>query len=444
MEFHVLGGQTLFAFGKKEEAEPEIIVEKVSDMQDRYNTMSSTSPGMIMLGTSAATIVPKELTLKIDEELSRQLTLGGKIKPVLIQKWLASTFFETKANNPFSLMHAIKTENYSVPLQYICKPYVFQVEKYFILHVNVYSLSMNATPYPVSILRMFETMEDIPTVIEVMLEEMHMRMSEANRGANKKRIVIDSFSLDFLKLVALESGEFEFINAPFIDQYGVSLRDGDDFFSLMLGYILSTTQLYEVMRPADFSDFAISSAYDISMIDYFIEGSVQLSAELSVLYVIVRDARNNSAAAIIQYPLHDCSLKNIWNAYREISVQIIASIEDESNYGIVPPLKAEERGMFINNMFAGWDDMHHLILPKGMHEIQTGSYTREGSSLTGIEHPNIDDPVLQIENTEEENEQAAPLQKDFGVETFYVLLDTMDRIFTDREGEYVWNFLNKK
>jgi hypothetical protein len=61
-------------------------------------------------------------------------------------------------------------------------------------------------------------------------------------------------------------------------------------------------------------------------------------------------------------------------------------------------------------MFAGWDAMDNLILPKGMHEIHTGSYLKE----------------------------------DADAKTFYILLDTMDQVFTDKEGEYVWNFLNKE
>jgi hypothetical protein len=429
------GPHVLFASGNKEEVKPEVIVEKVTDMQDLYNGISPTSSGMVMFRTSATTIVPAEMVLKIDEELSRQLTMGGKIKPVLMEKWLTSTYFERKTNNPFVLMRAIRTENYVVPLHYICKPHVFQVEKYFILHINVYALSANTTSYPVSILRMFETPEDIPTVIGAVLEEMQLRINEPNRGTNKKRVVIENFNLEFLRLVALESGEFEFIKVPFIDQYGVSLRDGDDIFSVMLGYILSTTQMYQVMRLSDFSDYSLSSGFDNSVADYLIQGRVQLSAELSVLYVTVRDVRNNSIVITIQFPLHDGNLKKLWNAYREISVKINESIQPSSSYGIVPLLEARERGFYVNNMFVGWESMSNFILPKGMHEIHTGSFFRFPSLMTGFERRDI--------TATEDDEQNVLPPKDIGVGTFYILLDTMDRMFMDREGEYVWNFLNK-
>jgi hypothetical protein len=81
-------------------------------------------------------------------------------------------------------------------------------------------------------------------------------------------------------------------------------------------------------------------------------------------------------------------------------------------------------------MFIGWDSVENLVLPKGMHEIQTGSYFRANTMMKSYEYPVI--------STTENVEQKIP-----SVKTFYVLLDTIDRVFMDREGEYVWNFLNK-
>jgi hypothetical protein len=305
----------LWANGNKEYIpEPKIVIDKVTETQDLYNNMIPASPGMVMFGTTATTIVPIALALKVDEELSRQLVVDGKIKPVLMQKWLSAISFEDKISNPFMLMDLIQDENYVLPLQYLCKPFLFQCENYFILHVNIYPLAKNGAAYPVSILRMFESDDDIPKVIEAVIDEMQIRLHEENRGVNKKRIVVDSFILHFLKLIALESGEFEFIEAPFIDRYGAALYDGDDFFSTLLGYILSTTNLFEVMRSADFSDFTLSSNYNSSLVDYLIQGRVQLSTELGVLYVTVRNVQNNSIVTSVQFPLRDFSLKNIWNA----------------------------------------------------------------------------------------------------------------------------------
>jgi hypothetical protein len=430
---------SLFAFGSKEEVprESEIIIEKITDMQDRYDSINPAVPGMVMFSADTTSIIPAEIAAKIDNELSRQLILSGKIKPISILKWLSSKYFERKANNPFTLMRAIQAEHYAIPLLYLCKPYLFQCENYFILYINVYPLA--AAAYPISILRLFETAEDIPSVIAAVIEEMQFRIYEENQGVNKKRIIADSFNLEFLKLVTLDSGEFEFIEAPFIDQYGKPLRSEDDFFSVIFAYILSTTQLFDTMRPADFSDFALSSSYNSSAADYRIEGRVQLSAELSILHVTVRDIRYNTVVISIQYPLHDCSLKNIWNAYREISVKIIEAIYPQASYGMVPNLIAPERAFYVNNMFVGWDEIENFILPKGMHELHTGSYFHPGVLQKGFERPEI---IIGNEADEENIHKNSSVEKS-SVKTFYVLLDTIDRVFMDREGEYVWNFLRK-
>jgi hypothetical protein len=145
-------------------------------------------------------------------------------------------------------------------------------------------------------------------------------------------------------------------------------------------------------------------------------------------------------------------LKNIWNAYREISVKIIEVLSPVSNYGIVPSLNAPERGLYVNNMFAGWDTIDNFILPKGMHEIHTGSYFRAGTLMHGFERPLFlvteeDEPNFFEKLFKKDKKKEEPiivLPKKTGADTFYVLLDTMDRMFADREGEYVWNFLNKE
>ncbi|MDR2900897.1 MAG: hypothetical protein LBV20_05215 [Treponema sp.] len=439
----ILGVQVLFSLGGKEEIPPpEIIITKVTDTQDRYNSLNPSAPGMVMFETAATTAISDDMAMKIDDELSRQLVMTEKIKPVSMQTWLTAKFSEKKANNPFSLMNAIKAENYAIALQFICKPYLFQCEDFYVLHVNVYSLSNKTSAYPISILRIFETPEDIPIVIDAVLHEMQLRLNEANSVMNKKRIIVDSFSLDFLQLAALESGEFEFINAPFIDQYGISIRKGDDFFSLMLGYILSTTNLYEVMRPADFSEYANASAINSRLAEYRIEGKIQLSAELSILHVTVRNVTNNREVTNIKFPLYDCSLKNLWNAYREISVKIIESTHPASSYGFVPSISAPDQGLYINNVFAGWDTLDNLLLPKGLHEIHTGSYFRADSMMNRFERPAIS--ITEDEKKQNASNEFIQQTDEKNVKIFYVLLDTMDRFFVDREGEYVWNFLQKE
>jgi hypothetical protein len=342
---------------------------------------------------------------------------------------------EGKANSPFAFMNAIKDERYTVPVQYICKPYIFKSDDFFIFNLNVYPL---ATYYPVNIIRFFSGPDDLAKVLQSCLDELYIRLPASNQQNTRKRIAIQTFKLEFLKLVALQSGEFEFIPTPFIMENGVNLRDGDDFFSRMLGYILTSTDLFQVMRPEDFADFSnsnITSTYG----DYIIQGRVQLSDEMCVLYVDLKDVIDATKSIVIRYPLQDVSLKSLWNAYRDISTHIVSYIYTTQSFGIVPELFAQGRGFYANNMFVGWDSLSNFILPKGMHEISTGSYYRAEVPDRAFERP--------AETTTKKKAKAKKNEPDTnnqpGHETFYVLLDVLDRVYTDRGGEYAWNLLKK-
>jgi hypothetical protein len=159
-----------------------------------------------------------------------------------------------------------------------------------------------------------------------------------------------------------------------------------------------------------------------------IQGKVQLSAEMCVLYVDLFDSRGANKIMSIKYPLERFSLKEVWDAYRDITTHIVSSVYGAEMYGKVSSLTEKDRGFYLDNMFIGWDTLENFILPKGMHSINTGSYYR------------AEVPDVAFENDEKKKKQ---WQRNPGASTYYVLLDTLDHVFTDREGEYAWNLLKK-
>ncbi|QQO09004.1 hypothetical protein [Breznakiella homolactica] len=421
--------------GKGAEQKPDPVIQVVTDLQDRYNGLNEKIPAMVMLETSGASAVAPGIVAEINQELPKHLVNGGLVKPVSMQKWLTATYYDRKANNPFVLMNALRNEQYTVPLQYICKPFVFRSEDFYILSLSFYAFRQNY--YPVTVLRFFESPGDIPDAIDAALAEMNLRLFAENRGTGMPKVLVHNFELEFLKLVALESGEFEFIQAPFITQHGVPLREGDDYFSLIMGYLLSATNLFQVMRPSDFSGYTNSAGIGSALADYAIHGRVQLSEELSILYVELREIRNNVLLTSIRYPLREFTMKHLWEAYREISAALVRSVIPAELFGVVPALSAPGRGLYTNNMFIGWDAAENFVLPKGKHEISTGSYY-----YTGVPEQRFGKPAPE-ERSGSRQQPEKDAAEEIQVEAFYIFLDTIDQIFTDREGEYVWNLLNK-
>ncbi|MDR0312024.1 MAG: hypothetical protein LBI14_00340 [Treponema sp.] len=397
----------LFPLGKEQEQPPPVERRVISDLQDRYDAL--VAPGIIMLPAGGISAVSPDLLAQIENELFRQLVNGGKIKPVRMQRWLLSTY-TNKANNPFTIMNAIRNEQYILPLQYMGKPVVFRNGAHHYLALYIYSLE---TYYPLIIFRHFIASDSLEDVIASCIDELHARLSQRYSGATRKRIVIDAFKLEFFRLAEHSSGEFDFIPAPFLELEGMTLRDGDDFFSRMMEYVLASTNLFQTFPIEDFREYSNAVVSASNPVDYRIQGRVQLSEYECVIYVDVLDVRSGGARVVsLRQPLLSYSFDGIWNAYRFLSVQIIEKLFEHESYGIVPKLESPGRSFFSNGMFIGWDTLENFVLARGLHVISTGSPLR-------IEH----DPNL--------------------VNSYHVLLDNHAFVYTDTEGNHIWNLLQK-
>jgi hypothetical protein len=388
---------------------PETLV--ISDAQDNYAALPASLPAIALLPASLASGVSRETVSELEDELRRQFAAGGKFKPVTLDKWLASAFTQPRAADPFALLEALREERYPVPLQALCKPSMFISEGYLILHLSVFPLS--GSPYPLSVLRFFKEGGDIREAVSACLEELDARFAAAfhEPETGKKRIVVENFSLEFRKLLELESGEFEFIGAPFITQHGFILRDADDFFSLFLGYSLEAAGIARVMRSAGLADYAQSGKAAPSRADYVIRGRVQLSDEMNILYADVTETAGGKPVLGLRHPFRETDFKSIWDACQEAACLILEGLYPPGSLTRVPPLSARGSGFFRDSMLIGWDRLERMVFPKGMYEIKTGSRLRQSAEASA--------------------------------KTFYILLDTENLIFEDREGKYVWNLLQK-
>lgn len=388
---------------------PQTLV--VSDAQDAYEALPAGLPAIALLPVRAASGVPQETLAELEDELRRQFALGGKFKPVTIGKWLDSAFTRPRAANPFALLAALREERYPAPLQALCKPSVFISQGYCILHLGFFPLA--GSPYPFGILRFFRESGDIKAVIAACLEEFALRFPAALREPEKgkKRIIVESFALEFRRLLELENGEFEFIGVPFVTQQGFIVRDTDDFFSLFTAYGLEASGIVRVMRPADLADYADGGKAGPSRADYLVRGRVQLSDEMNILYADVVETSGDKVLLGVRHPFRGTDFRSIWEACQEAVRLILEGLYPPGSLVRVPLLSAGGRGFFRDAMLIGWDRLDCVVLPKGMYEIKTGSILRQGAEL---------------------------LEK-----TFYVLLDTENLVFEDREGKYVWNLLQK-
>jgi len=244
------------------------------------------------------------------------------------------------------------------------------------------------------------------------VDELHVRLSQPTTEV-RRRVVIDDFKLEFYRLVTHSSGEFDFISTPFLERDGITLRDGDDFFSRTLGYILETTNMFQVMHLGDFREYSNTNISRTSnLADFRIQGRVQVSDHECILYVNVINISSGVQLISLRHPLVTYSFDEVWKAYRELSVQIIEGLFERDTFNVIPRLEFSGKGFFANNRYIGYGTIENFVLPRGLHIIYTGSRFR-------------------IENPERAGN------------TFYILSDNQAAVFRGREGRQIWNLLNK-
>lgn len=394
----------------------------ITAMQDTYNSIPASVPALCLLPVQKTSAVNQNLCDAVEEQISRQLTNRSLIKPITMNVWLQTTFGKSKARTPFSFFSSIVSERYVVPLQYFCRPYIFKNGNTFGIHLNFYEL--NGTYYPITVIRFFSGLEEVKKIVEVCLDEFEYKTANNSYGRKTKKIIVNDFSLEIRKLVELESGEFEFVSSPFIEQDGVALRLSDDYFSSLMAYSLTSTTLFSSLRMSDFSGYSETVMNTSNNADYIVNGRIQLTNQICIMYIDFYSAKTGSVVFSVKHPVETFSVDLIWDACRYVSSLFISSIFNENEFDIVSPLELENYSFYLENSYLGHNMLSHFVLPKGMYIINTGTKFK------------ADDPVKKEIKP---NEFVADENK----KTFYVFLDSENHVFTNREGEYVWNLLQK-
>ena len=114
---------------------------------------------------------------------------------------------------------------------------------------------------------------------------------------------------------------------------------------------------------------AESNSYEYA--DYIVEGRVQLADQINIFHISLKDAKNNKTIKEVKFFNPDFSLSGLWDSYHNIIYSLADYIFGKDGYGVVPDINTPGQGLFINNIFIGWDKLEQGVLPKGKPFIYT-------------------------------------------------------------------------
>ena len=393
-------------------------------IQEKYDALSEVVPGYVMLHINSTSSIPLYISEEIQKELYKAMVNTEKMKPVSLDKWLIGKYGMEKAKNSKDFIYALADERYPCLISGTCQPFLFESSNGYVLMLSFYRFSDNG--FPITIIRTIENLNMISEVINAMLSEyLAIVESKTFESGKKYKVIVKPFVLESRTYIGQSTGDFDYIPSSFIEQDGVTIKPEDDYFSRVFSYLLYTTEMVQTVSAIDLNQYVKTDYDSYAYADYVIEGRIQLTDQINIYHIALRDAKSNKLIKDVKFFNSEFSLAGVWDSYHNIIFSLADSLFGKDNYGVVPDIKTPGQGLFINNTFLGWDKLEKCVLPKGKHFIYTGDYLKPDANVS------VKDKSKSVDIN-------GNLYR-----SFFLFLDDRNWIFRGKDGERVWKLLGK-
>ena len=393
-------------------------------IQEKYDALSEVVPGYVMLHINSTSSIPLYISEEIQKELYKAMVNTEKMKPVSLDKWLIGKYGMEKAKNSKDFIYALADERYPCLISGTCQPFLFESSNGYVLMLSFYRFSDNG--FPITIIRTIEKLNMISEVINAMLSEyLAIVESKTFESGKKYKVIVKPFVLESRTYIGQSTGDFDYIPSSFIEQDGVTIKHEDDYFSRVFSYLLYTTEMVQTVSAIDLNQYVKTDYDSYAYADYVIEGRIQLTDQINIYHIALRDAKSNKLIKDVKFFNSEFSLAGVWDSYHNIIFSLADSLFGKDNYGVVPDIKTPGQGLFINNIFLGWDKLEKCVLPKGKHFIYTGDYLKPDANVS------VKDKSKSVDIN-------GNLYR-----SFFLFLDDRNWIFRGKDGERVWKLLEK-
>ncbi|MCQ2584687.1 MAG: hypothetical protein MJ185_03780 [Treponema sp.] len=393
-------------------------------IQERYDALSEVVPSYIMLQSDGTGNISQEVLEAISDKLNREMVYTEKLKPVSLDKWLIGKYGLEKEVSIDNFIAALADERYPINVTGVCKPYVFQNSEGYAITLSFYRFSDGG--YPIIVFRNLKTLSECSYALRAMLNEYISIIEEKTYTLyQKKKVIVKPFLLESRKYIGQTGGDFDYIPSTFIEQDGVTIRTTDDYFSKMLAYSLYSTEMVNAMAANNITEYVNQDFNNYNSADFYIEGRVQLTDQINIFHISLFDAKTKSFIQEVKFFSSDFSLSGLINVYHNIIYSLAENIFGKGNYGVAPDISAPGQGFYLNHIFLGWDSLSKVVLPRGKHIVYTGSYYRQDSNY-------------EVSNKNKATDINGNLYR-----SFFLFLDERNWLFRGKDGERVWNLLEK-
>ena len=384
-------------------------LKKHIDTQKMYEAMPESIPAACLLAVDGLGGVEADFLEESGIELKKQMVLTSTFRPVLMTKWLDGEFSADKSSSIFQLLSILRKKRYPVSLRTMLKPKVLRCGGKYIILLNLYGL--NNDRYPIKALRIMDSKKELPEAMENCLLDLR-RLYDEKKGGGRKRLAVMPFEITCRTLAEQKNGDFDFIKTSFSVQEGVELKDSDDYFSELFAYQAECTGLFNSLAMTNIREYSRqpSSVGSVNA-DYIVKGKIQLTDRINLIEIKLVNCESGKIAGTYRYFTQKADIETLWKINNRFIKEICGVVFSADKYVPVEKIECQGRAFYAGGMFAGRNVLEDYSVAKENLKIKTGSFMKADSD---------DGKSLYI----------------------YIEKNRMET-FKGREGEFVWNLLEK-
>lgn len=410
---------TLFALGKPKFDLKSLFTKP--DLAALYSELPETTPVVAILPPESTSGVDEAFLEELFQEIIYNMIVDGNFKPGAINKWLAATYGNKKIKSIFELVRDLG--RYQLPSFFygLCKSSVYRIGEKYVINISIYSLTKNG--YPISAVRVIDSSMELHNAVKWALKDLSMLTIQ--KQLNAPHVVFAPFDIQCTTLIEQNSGIFDFVSTPYSNQLDIEIKTTDDFYSNLLAYQAQIPGLFNASIINPVKD-VISTGSDVNpkdmkqYADYLVKGTVILSNKYDVIRIQLISTTTGEPVKTFNYVSKTLSVEELFTINFTCVSDICKTILPPDNFVVIPSISQKDSSYYFNDMYAGTKKIENIPVKSGKIIIYTGDiYT---SDIT--KNPN--------RNSKNSNNDIYIYSENDKIQ-----------IFKGREGEYVWNLLEK-
>lgn len=415
--------EALFALDKPK-ADPKALIGllqgKKNDIQAIYDNLPESVPAVILLDTDYKSGVPVKTINTFTEEIKKQMIENSLFKPVTMNKYLVSTYDSEKSKSIFSFIGDLKGRKYPANVKGVFKPMICKVAGDYIIKLTLYTFNGNG--YPISAVRFVKSESEFSNAIKYSLLDLSKLLEKYNPSNIK--VAVLPFNIKCKTLVEQKSGEFDFIATSFSNQQGVELKETDDYLSDLFAYQATCTGLLNAcvtnMIPEYISTAFTEPSTFFGNSNYVVKSDVILSNQLNLISYNLYESASGKLIYTSKYFFEKLTVDEIWKINFKFIRECCSKIYTSNEIKFIDFILNDGKSYYMNGMFAGFGNISDIPVKTGKTIIFSGTKYASNISVNpeSLKQKDNSDYFIYTNNNE-------------------VL------IYKGREGEFVWNLLEK-